>query len=51
MGVSAGAAQSTQTAAGDEPRPAAGLPGDALHHGLDGRDEGERGRRASKPEV
>lgn len=40
MGVPARAAEGPQTEAGDEPGPSEGLPGDALHHGLDGRDEG-----------
>lgn len=36
VGVPAGAAEGPQASAGAEPGPAEGLPGNAVHHGLDG---------------
>lgn len=40
VGVPARAAEGPKAETGADPGPAESLPGDALHHGLDGRDEG-----------
>lgn len=54
VGLSTGAPESQTSAAGTEPGSSESLPGDAVRHGLDGRDEGTEesaGRTLVKSEL